>query len=197
MPEARDSGDGLSPLCEGNPLARELARLVPAPPGFERDALLFAAGSAARAATVARWRWATAAAVCIAAGAWGYSLLEPGQAARSSGRTSRTGTETDPAVIPKPVPVPVPAPAAGSTEAAASPLVVKFVEEADPGERVKGLRIRNDILTAGLGMIPSAARPEATAQTSWKELEQLLGLPAGSFAVPMWEKEKPKSDDQD
>jgi len=192
MPEARDSGDGLSPLCEGNPLARELARLVPAPPGFERDALLFAAGSAARSAAVARWRWATATAVLVAAGAWGYALYEPDRPTRGES-VSRTASGPD--ATPKPTPAPSPGPPAA--ESAASPLVVKFVEEADPGERVKGLRIRNDILAAGLGMIPSAARPEATARTSWEELEQQLGLPAGSFAVPMREKEKPKSEDQD
>jgi hypothetical protein len=194
MPESRESGDGLSPLCEGNPLARELARLMPARPGFERDALLFAAGAAARSAAVARWRWATAAAVFVAVGAWGYSLYEPGRVDRSE-PNARTGPGTEP--LSKPTPTPAPPESSESAGSSADVKVVQFVEEADPGARVRGLRLRNDILAAGLGLIPSAARPEATARSSWAALEQSLGLPAGTFAVPMTEKEKPKADDQD
>src|SRR5262245_12856836 len=170
MPDSRESGDSLSPLCEGNPLAGQLARLAPAPPGFERDALLFAAGSAARAGTVARWRWATAAAVCVAAGAWGYSLFEPAAPTRSGSGEPTAGNA---AVIPKPAPASAPGP--GSAEPVPSPHVVRFVDEDNVGDRVKGLRLRNDILMAGLGMIPSAARPEATARSSWAELERSLG----------------------
>jgi hypothetical protein len=180
MPDGNES-DGLTPLCEGNPLARELARLVPAAPGFQRDALLFAAGAAARQAAVARWRIATVLAVALAVGAWGYVSLEPAAIAPPS-RSNETVTSGRPSEPPAVATTPE------STAPESAPLIVTFAEEADPGDRIRGLKLRKDILSAGLGVIPSTTRPEFVATGSLSDLEKALGLPAGTFAVPMREK---------
>lgn len=192
MPERREKeNDGLNPLCAGDPLAGELARLVPVPPGFDRAALLFAAGAAARSASVTRWRAATAASILVAAGAWGFALLSPDDTPNET--TTRDVTTPIPDTHRRPT-----APSPGEPlESAAGQLVVTFVDDTNPGDRVRGLRLRNDILAAGLGVIPSAARPGNVSPTTLAEVEKALGLPAGTFAVPMATPPKPKSNEPD
>ncbi len=50
-----------------DPLARELARLDPAPHGFDRDALMFAAGQASKYRALIVWRTVAALALLTAA----------------------------------------------------------------------------------------------------------------------------------
>jgi hypothetical protein len=129
-------------------------------------------------------------ALLVTVGAWGYAFFEsanPGPGPRSSDGLSTPVSGHAPAPV---------SPAGSAESAAVPPLVVTFADDTDPGERVRGLRLRNDILTAGLGMIPSTARPEATGHATLAELERSLGLPAGTFAVPVYD-QKPKQDDRD
>ncbi len=180
MPESREESDGVTPLCAGDPLAGALARLAPAPPGFDRDSLLFAAGQAAQAGTSARDGGGPPPRPFSLPGAWGYTLLEPAVPTRSSSPTANAPAG--------PKLTPAPAPLAEPDESAAAPLLVTFEKEYDPGDRIRGLRLRNDILIAGLGVIPSAVsavRPQDPTDTSWAEVEKKLGLQPGSFAIPM------------
>ena len=50
-----------------DPLAVALAKLDPAPHGFDRDALMFAAGRESKARALAFWQWAAALAGLAAA----------------------------------------------------------------------------------------------------------------------------------
>ena len=49
-----------------DPLAVALSKLDPAPHGFDRDALMFAAGQASKQRTLNLWRWIAAAALAAA-----------------------------------------------------------------------------------------------------------------------------------
>ena len=50
-----------------DPLAVALSKLDPAPHGFDRDALMFAAGRESKARALALWQWIAAAATFAAA----------------------------------------------------------------------------------------------------------------------------------
>jgi hypothetical protein len=49
-----------------DPLAVALSKLDPAPHGFDRDTLMFAAGQASKLGALAFWKWATALALVAA-----------------------------------------------------------------------------------------------------------------------------------
>jgi len=49
-----------------DPLAIALSKLDPAPHGFNRDALMFAAGRESKAWTIAWWQWLAGASLLVA-----------------------------------------------------------------------------------------------------------------------------------
>jgi hypothetical protein len=187
MPPREDENPDLSPLCGGDPLARQLAALQPLPPGLNRDQLLYAAGAAARDRDVVFWKrfcLGQAAALCTAVGV---------------GLAANGWTDSDPpagpvhnyAALP---PIPPPAVTPGREEA---PLPIPHSEfripnsqgfaaaEADalpPGELAKLLRLRADIFAAGLGVLPTPDAPPPRADAT--ALEKSLHLPPGVLASP-------------
>ena len=88
----------------------------------------------------------------------------------------------EPAPPPRPTPDPAYAPGGGFVHAAP-----------DPDALAEYLRIRHDVLTAGLGLLPDH-KPQPTAPVSADELERSLNLPPGVLAVPQWQPRKPRSE---
>lgn len=66
----------------------------------------------------------------------------------------------------------------------------------DPERLAEYLRVRREVLTAGLGLLPDA-RPRPAAPVNPAELEKSLGLPPGVLAAPQWRAGKPPKPDHD
>lgn len=171
------------PLCDADPLARALAKLRPAPAGVDARNLLFLAGQAARERAVAFWRRAFLAQLVLLVALGGWAALHFSQSGAAEQQTPtvrerivyvdrRTGERVSP---PEEAPPPRPAPAEYSPppELAQQP----------PSDLGEYLRVRREVLTAGLGLLPDTQRPPA-ASASPAELERLLNLPPGVLTAP-------------
>lgn len=160
------------PICDGDPLARQLAGLTPAPAAFTRDQLMFAAGAASRDPDVRFWkRLAAFQPVGLAAVVFGLFLLPEG--------AGRGGVANGP-----PSAEPTQRYMAEHTPPAAPPRepLLPVSEAADPAARAKLLQLRADVFAAGLNVLPSPAGPPPAAEPD--KLEKDLHLPRGLFAVP-------------
>src|SRR5208282_1334056 len=117
-----------------NAFARALAAAVPHPGCFDRDALLFAAGRAARSRSNRFWRLSTAALALLSAGLGAALVLRPASTARV--------VEVERVVyLPAPVAHPAPQAKAASREELAPP------STASPApEWTEGMRLRERVL---------------------------------------------------
>jgi hypothetical protein len=164
---AREPEPVTDPLCDGDPLARALAKLRPAQTCLDAQRLLFLAGQAERARTVAFWRWVSVgqlAALVAVGGA--YLLTSLNDSAPMSRGEAGSYTAPRPR-LPASTPdggaeeIPPPRPVASEPYygipqgfARAEP------DDLSPEDRVRWLALRNDVLTAGLGLLPTPGRPE-------------------------------------
>jgi hypothetical protein len=173
------------PLCDADPLARALAKLRPTPAGVDARNLLFLAGQAARDRAVTFWRRAFLAqlAVLVALGGWAVPHFSQSSAVEQQTPTvrerivyvdRRTGER-----LTKPEEAPPPRPARPEYSPP-SELAQQPPSAADLGEY---LRVRREVLTAGLGLLPDAKRAPA-APASPAELERSLDLPPGVLTAP-------------
>lgn len=174
------------PLCDADPLTRALAKLRPAPARVDARNLLFLAGQAARDRTVTFWRRAFLTQVgllvlvgCVAVLHF-VQLDAIEQQAPPTVRDRivyvdrRTGER-----ISKPEQAPPPRPAPSDC----SPLPELAHQTPSAVDLGEYLRVRREVLTAGLGLLPDAERaPVAT--TSPAELERSLDLPPGVLTAP-------------
>ena len=178
------------PHLTPDPFAAALAKLRPAPAAVEQPAFLYLAGQASRDGIVRRWKVAAAIAAFALVVSWatGYVLYSNLQHRAAVAEEQLWAiavvpplTEPPAPVVsqpPYPVPAPPPAPAP----------VPYFDPDPTPQELADALRQRNDILTAGLTLLPAARPPDRPAPNDIRHL-----LPGGVFAAPRME---PKSKDE-
>lgn len=175
-----DDPDG--PLCGGDPLARALARLAPAPADLATPAFLFAAGRAAEGRRVAFWQrlclgqTALGCAGAALVAAWAASPADrPGERVPVSGVVAVSPAGVELAPSPREVfpPSTVPVEPTGFA-------VKPTGDEPTLEERIRWLRLRNDVLAAGLTMLPEAVPPPRPPDG----FEDLPVLGRGVFATP-------------
>jgi hypothetical protein len=181
-----------------------LAALRPADGGVGRPSFMFEAGRASRERAVRFWRWAavgmTVALVGTVVGlGW---LLNDAQrqlaVAETRTRGQGTGDRGQEAKVPE-VPrrsgEPMEPRPEGSGSAEEShplpPVAVPVVERVDPREIAAALRLRRDILTAGLGLIPDGKPVAPVAPPSSGEWDRHWGLPSGVLTTPPTTPRKP------
>jgi hypothetical protein len=170
-----------SPLCGGDPLARQLAALAPAPAALPRDKFLFAAGAASRDRDVRFWRrlalgQTAAAGLLVGVGVASPEYLPAGRPAETArlpdARPTPAAREAAP--LPRAVPEPSSEPA---TVARSRPA------DADAETRAKMLHLRAAVLAAGIDVLPTpAGRPTAVDP---RQLERSLQLQPGVLAAPV------------
>lgn len=141
------------PAPRSDPLAAALAELQPAPPALNRDRLMFAAGAASQRPVVRLWMLTAGflAAMGFAAGMYVRPQTVVYVERPSSGGPVRPA-------VPEAFPAPAPADVPGERSAPpAEPQALGTMTPADP-DAVRWLRVRNDVLAAGLGVLPDAGR---------------------------------------
>lgn len=176
-----------NPLCGADPLARALARLQPTPAGVDGQKLFFLAGQAARERTVTLWRRLfLGQCVLLVALSGGATLHFSRLDARD--RTP-DGAVRSTTIRPGPMPSPREQPP-GLVEAADEPIpssaplpVLSTKAEAQPDDLADYLRLRREVLTAGLGLLPDT-KPQPAVPVSPAELERSLFLPPGVLTAP-------------
>jgi hypothetical protein len=147
-----------------DPLAVALAKLDPAPHGFDWNALMFAAGRASKTRALAFWR--VAAGICALAAcvfAFAYFTQAPTVTERvvyvERAPTTAPAPATAPLPIPgaprapEPLPLPIPTP-----EAPAEPLEWSFDPPPEQGAAARWWTMRNEVLTVGLSVLPDNGR---------------------------------------
>ncbi|HET6574891.1 MAG TPA: hypothetical protein VFG68_14895 [Fimbriiglobus sp.] len=178
-----------NPLCGADPLARALAALRPGPAGVDTTRLLFEAGRVARDRELAFWRWVSIAQFALMATFGCVAAVVLVKLANTPPLVQVVYVEVppkpEPAPPPRPAPDPDPGYAPASGFASAAP---------DPDALAEYLRVRQDVLTAGLGLLPDHQPRPTTAPASADELERSLNLPPGVLAVPQWQPRKPRTE---
>jgi hypothetical protein len=174
-----------NPLCGADPLARALAKLRPAPTGMDTNRLLFEAGQVARDRDVTFWRRVSLAQFALMAtvGCVAAVLLVKLASTPPQIQVVHFTVQPPPEEIPPPRTAPEPpvyAPGNG------------FVGKApDPDTLAEYLRVRHEVLTAGLGLLPDY-KPRPADPVNPDELERSLNLPPGVLAIPQWQTRKPR-----
>lgn len=160
---AREPDPVTDPLCDADPLARALAKLRPVQTGLDAQRLLFLAGQAERERSASFWRRvsvAQLAALVALGGAYLFTTLNDSEPVRhghvgepSPGNQQPPAMTGGPEVAPPPRPVLQPAPdryyGIPQGFARAEP------DDLSPEDRARWLSLRNDVLTAGLGLLPN------------------------------------------
>lgn len=174
-----DSEPELNSLCDADPLARALAALRPASVEVDPTRVVFRAGQASRAAEATFWKRMFAAQCAVTSGlaavltAFLVLSTEPGE--RPVALPPMPG---NPVATPEPAPPPRVAPQVYPSTP--DPLAAS-TDESNTTELAEYLRVRQEVLTAGLGLLPeSKARPLPSVSTA--ELERSLYLPPGILA---------------
>ena len=124
-----------------DPLAVALSKLDPAPHGFDRDALMFAAGRASKGRALTFWRAAAGACAVLAAGfAVAYFTRPPVVIERPRA-----------VYVDRAAPaVPPPAPETKPEQPPAAPSPGwNYDPPPEPGAAARWLNLRNEVLTAG------------------------------------------------
>lgn len=179
-----------NPLCGADPLARALAKLRPAPAGVDADRLLFEAGRVARDRDVAFWRRVSLAQFALMATFGCVAVVLLVKLATTPPQVQIVRVEVEVPQKPEEAPPPRTAP---QTPPAYPPAGGFAADAPDPAALAEYLRIRHDVLTAGLGLLPDH-RPRPTPPVSADELERSLNLPRGVLAVPQWQPRKPRAE---
>jgi hypothetical protein len=168
-----------------DPLAAALAKLDPAPPAIDRDRLMFQAGAASRAPVIRLWQLTAGflAAIGFAAGMFFRppAVVErvvyvEKSAAPSPDRPPPAPEAREPAA---PTPAPAPAQPESAPSAAPEPLAVLPRAAGPAGDAVRWLRLRNEVLTVGLGVLPDHGRHGAPSPSF-----RGFALPPGIIAAP-------------
>jgi hypothetical protein len=136
-----------------DPLARELARLAPAPTRVTGAAVLYAAGQQAAEIKANRWRTATGAMALVFVGSWVGMTMRPEGTTRSAGPADVAKADVTPARPKTPPPADEPAP---PTKPVPQIVATNRPDEETLERRAKGIRLMHDILAGGLGMIPDS-----------------------------------------
>ena len=139
-----------------DPLARDLAHLAPKPTSVTSAAVLFAAGQQAAELKANRWRMVSGGLLVLFVGSWIGMTLQPEPTSRSNPKQDVVNHEpkrkVDTSVEPE------------TPEAITKPIpqLVHFIppDEETLDERIKGIRLKRDILAGGLGLIPEPAKGE-------------------------------------
>ena len=166
-----------------DPLARDLARLAPAPSRVTGAAVLFAAGQQAAEIKANRWRMTTGLMAFVFVGSWVGMAMRPESESRS--RCPHDVVKSDEWVSPDsprhhapysdeptpPSPKPVP----------------QLVATDRPNEetlerRAKGIRLMHDILAGGLGMIPDSNPGETRRVPNARSMELNPAVLGGYYA---------------
>jgi hypothetical protein len=177
-----------NPLCGADPLARALAKLRPAPAGMDANRLLFEAGQVARDRDVAFWRRVSLAQFALMATFGCVAAVLVVKLATTPPQVQIVRVEIEVPQKPEEAPSPRIAPETPSVYPPAGGYAGKTP---DPDALAEYLRIRHDVLTAGLGLLPDH-KPRPTAPASADELERSLNLPPGVLAIPQWQPRKPR-----
>ena len=166
-----------------DPLAAALARLRPAPAAAEKPAFLFRAGQASRDGVVRRWKTAALLAGVAVVGSWAYGFVRYSElqdrAATAEARAQElAGLLAEPPAPPPSAPAPA-HPAIVVPAAMPTPAPLPYYRpDPTPDELADALRQRNEILTAGLTLLPPTPAP--TRPTG----DFRHPLPGGVFAAP-------------
>ena len=164
-PDNRNSPDG-----HADPLARELARLEPAPAALNRDRLMFEAGAASRRPVVRLWQFT--AGILAAAGFVAGMYFKPPSVVERVVYVEAAPEPPAPVPVPEvltPAPLPVP-----DDEPEPPPAEEPYpFFTADAGNDLAGWwQLRHDVLTGGLGLLPDHGRrppapPRGVKQFDW------------------------------
>jgi hypothetical protein len=157
---------GLTPPAQPDPLAEALADLEPAPPELNRDRLMFAAGAESRRPVVRLWQATAGFMVAVGYAAGMYFPLSPKAAPTPPERVvyvdrlvPAPASAEPPAPAPAPTPEPTAAPSAEPDHQLTSvPSALPYFYQPEEGGPAHWFRLRNDILTAGLGLLPDSGR---------------------------------------
>jgi hypothetical protein len=178
MPIPKPTPDSLNDaLCGGDPLARALARLAPAPADLATPGFLFAAGAAAESRRTRFWQrlcLGQAALTGLGVVTLALVLTQPPATAPVELPPAFAAVPDELAPMPREH-VPAPTYPVEPTHFAARP------REDGPtlDERVRALQLRNDILLGGLGLLPDAAAPPHRSP-----FDGPAGPHGGVFAAP-------------
>jgi len=167
-----------------DPLAAALAKLRPAPAAAEKPAFLFRAGQASRDGVVRRWKAAALLAGVALVGSWAYGFVRYSELHDRAATAEAHAQELTALLAGPPAPppsAPTPAPPVFAVPAAApTPEPMPYYEpDPTPEELAAALRQWNEILTAGLTLLPAARPPDRPAPNDIRHL-----LPGGVFAAP-------------
>ena len=173
---AREPDPVTDPLCDADPLARALAKLRPVQTGLDPQRLLFLAGQAERDRTVSFWRRVSVAqlAALLLLGGVGsvYLLNEGAPKARNADRdeflpTEGRGLYSMPGSSNALEVAPPPRPASEAPPDRYYGIPQGFAraepDDLSPEDRARWLVLRNDVLIAGLGLLPSPTRLDRPA----------------------------------
>ena len=142
-----------------DPLAAALAKLDPAPHGFDWNALMFTAGRASKSRALTFWR-ALAAVCALAACGFAFAFFTRPPVVIEKvvvvERVPEAVAAPAPVVTPPAAPTVAPAPA--PMDAPAAPLEWSYETPAEPGAAARWLNMRNEVLTVGLTVLPDRGR---------------------------------------
>jgi len=174
-----DSDPEVNELCDGDPLARALAKLQPMPTALGGTQLIYLAGQAARERTVAFWRRAFLAQTAVLAAVGGFAAWQFLQPAQTNERQQLVYREADKPLVEE-------APMPRDSEPLSGPSGEFHIGHRPPGQRddlAEYLRIRKEVMTAGLGLLPDA-KSATTRPVNPTEFEKSLNLPPGVLTAP-------------
>lgn len=190
----QDSAGPMMPNDDNDPIAEALRKLSPQPPGFSRDALLFAAGKAAGEPRVPVWFWPTTTAVFASATVvLACFLMFPSEP------TVRFVNVPQTVYVERTVEIPIPVPenygSQGSQEVS--------TDDSSVSAEVtrKNWRMRMEALRWGEEMIPRPYTPASPGRQSTPADPKVLTAPPTMLGLPGMRLNKPKnsllSDDED
>lgn len=176
-----------NPLCGADPLARALARLQPMPAGVDGQKLLFLAGQAARDRSVHLWQRLFLG-QCVVLVAVGCAAVLHFARLDATEPASRDANQPDvrpkaPSAPPRELPAPPPGESPEEPSPPSAPPAVFTKADAPPDDLAEYLRMRREVLTAGLGLLRDT-KPQPAAPVSPAELEKSLYLPPGVLTAP-------------
>jgi len=182
MPDVPQDLNRPPPAPGPDPLAASLANLEPAPAALDRDRLMFAAGAASQRPVVRLWMLTAGflAAMGFAAGMY----VRPPAVVYVDRVPPSAGSPVAPAVTEMP-PADPPAPRPDE-RASPDPHWLGRMQPGDP-DAARWLRVRNDVLAAGLGVLPDPGRAARTTDRP--------AVPNEFYAVPPPRPTPPKKDE--
>jgi hypothetical protein len=180
----------LSTLCDGDPLARALAKLRPASSEILTKEFCFQAGAASQSQPVTFWRRIAciqAAALAVLATSVGLLLAFPGEAqvkwvqlhlTQSSPQPISMSEESEVAPMPRPM-QPIP-------EYPTEHYFAKLTDDSPSlEERARLAVLHRDIMLAGLGTVPQNGTHTTAAPPAW---QGTLGHSGNVYAAPILRK---------